>query len=201
MYYCLVHYPQLDPAPARTIDAMRQKYDPTVACMGLHVTVVFPVPESVGETRLIGHIEDVLRGWSPFEIRPGDHYKSHDHWLLLKLAEGEAEVKRLYRSLYSGILAEYRRDDLEFVPHLGLGLFVRKGVNYDWDHPREDDLDRPRYEEAVREAEALSFDSRSPVERLHLVTLPDEILEWATGGRESIPEECRVTTVREFRLS
>ena len=200
MYYALVFYPQLDPGLTELIDEIRRKYDPTVERSKPHITVLFPVPDKVGEPQLISHIQSVLSDWSSFDIRLGGFHKSHDHWLFLTLTEGEAQVSQLYQLLLTGILAEYRRDDIEFVPHLGLGLFIKEGSRYDWAHPQEADFDRQKYEEALQQAKALPLGSSCVMEKLHLVRIPEEVLDWATGKRASIPGDWRSTEVREFRL-
>jgi 2'-5' RNA ligase len=200
MYYALNFYPQLGTELSESIDAIRRQYDPTSGFTKPHITVLFPVPGSVGEGQLISHIQNVLSGWSPFEIRLGGFHKSRDHWLFLTLKEGETQVKKLYQALYTGILAEYRRDDIEFVPHLGLGLFIKEGSTYDWDNPRESDFDRERYEEALCRAKALPLPSSISVEKLQLTKIPGVILEWAAGKRASIPEGSQIVEVREFRL-
>ena len=200
MYYTLSWYPQLSAELSESIDAIRREYDPTSGFTKPHITVLFPVPGSVGEGRLISHIQNVLSDWTPFKIRLGGFHKSPDHWLFLTLKEGEAQVKKLYQLLYTGILADYRRDDIEFLPHLGLGLFMKEGTTYNWDHPQESDFERARYEEALHQAKALPLPSSLSVETLVLTKIPDVILEWATGKRASIPEDSRTVEVRRFRL-
>ena len=200
MYYALIIYPQLSAELFQSIETIRGKYDPTSGFSKPHITVLFPVPGSVGEGRLISHIQYVLSDWSPFEIHLGGFHKSHDHWLFLTLIEGEAQVKKLYQGLYTGILAEFRRDDIEFVPHLGLGLFINESSTYDWDNSRVSDFDREQYEEAWRQAKALPLPSRILVEKLQLTKIPDPILEWATGKRTSIPEDSCIIEVQEFLL-
>lgn len=200
MYYALNFYPHLGAELAESIDAIRRQYDPTSGFTKPHITVLFPVPASVGEGRLISHIQNVLSEWRPFEIRLGGFHKSRDHWLFLTLKDGEAQVKKLYQALYKGILAEYRRDDIEFVPHLGLGLFIKEGSTYDWDNPQEADFDRERYEKALRQAKALPLPSSTSLDALHLTKIPDVILEWATGKRASIPVGSQIAAVREFPL-
>jgi 2'-5' RNA ligase len=200
MYYGLNFYPQLNAELAELINSIRRKHDPTVGFAKPHITVLFPVPDSIGEPQLINHIQSVLNDWSPFEIRLGGFHKSHDHWLFLTLTEGEAQIKQLYRSLYTGILAEYRRDDIEFVPHLGLGLFIMEGSKYDWDNPQEANFDQERYDEALQQAKALPLHSRFVVKKLHLTKVPNEVLEWATGKRADIPEDSQLVEVREFLL-
>jgi 2'-5' RNA ligase len=200
MYYALSFYPRLSAELSASIDAIRREYDPTSGFTKPHITVLFPVPGSVGQGQLIGHIQNVLSDWSTFKIRLGGLHKSHDHWLFLTLIDGEAQVRKLYDALYTGILAKYRRDDIKFVPHLGLGLFIKKGSTYDWDNPRDSDFDRDRYEEALSKAKALPLPSSISVEKFELTKIPDVILEWATGKRASIPDDSQIVQVREFRL-
>lgn len=200
MYYALNIYPQLSTELLQSIAAIREQFDPTSGFTRPHITVLFPVPESVGEKQLISHITNVLSDWSPFEIRLGGFHKSHDHWLFLTLKDGEDQVKKLYQALYTGILAEYRRDDIEYVPHLGLGLFIKESSTYDWNNPEEADFDRERYQEALQLGKALQLDSSFIVEELHLIEIPDEILEWAAGKRTSIPEDSRIVEVQKFSI-
>jgi len=197
MYYALVFYPRVDRA---LIDEIRRKYDPTIDVIGPHVTVLFPVPERVGEEELVAHIQSVLRDCRPFEVCLGGFHKSPDHWLFLTLQKGNRRVKELHRSLYTGVLAEFRRDEIEFVPHLGLGLFLKEGSTYDWDNPQESDFDAEKYETALRQAEVLGVSCSSVVETLHLVKIPDEVLEWASGERPSFSKDARVVEVRQFGL-
>ena len=204
MYYGLVYYPQFDPELRELIDEIRRRHDPTVQRSKPHITVLFPVPDSEGESQLISHIQSVLSDWSPFEIRLGGFHKSDDHWLFLTLTEGESQVKQLYRSLYTGILEKYRGDDTamrKFVPHLGLGLFMKKRSIYDWDNPQEADFDRHAYEEALQQAKGLPLSSSYVMDKFHLMAIPDEVLDWATGKRASIPSDSQSTEVWEFLLA
>ena len=199
MYYCLSFFPPLSVELAESIASIRRVYDPTAWFIKPHITLIFPTHDSVGEQRLINHIEQVLSGWSPFEIRLGGFCKSRDHWLFLSLQEGEAEVKRLYRALHTGIMDD-GRDFSRYVPHLGLGLFLKEGATYDWRHPQESDFDRERYEEALRRAEALHLSGTVLVDRLLLTTISDEVIEWTTGKRAGLPDDAKEITVREFHL-
>ena len=197
MYYALVLYPEVE---TERIQEIRREYDPTCNVMGPHITVVFPVPEAVGEAELVSHIESVLGNRRAFEIGLGGLVKSNDHWLFLTLVNGECEVKGLYQALYTGILAQYRRDDIEFVAHLGLGLFVKDQATYDWNKPQESDFDQQKYDAAMRDAETLSLDSTWEATTLHLVTVPDDVLQWAEGERASFSKDSCAVSVREFHL-
>jgi len=196
MFYGLVYYPDAD---LESMRRFRRKYDPTADLVEPHLTIVFPVSQSIGEERLANHVAGVLRQWEPFTIRTGGFRKSPDHWLLLGLEEGNDEVVRLYRQLHTGILAEYRRDDL-FHPHVALGLFVKAGVRYEMMNPKPADFDKPKYEQALREAEALRLQWRCVIDRLHLIQGPDEIIRWAQGEIADLSESPRMISRRELPL-
>ena len=173
MFYALVHYPNID---IKLINEFRRKYDPNVALIDPHITFVFLVPESVGEGNLISHIRSVLKHWQPFPIRLKGLQKAWDHLLFLIVADGNENVNRLYCELYTGILAAYRRPDIEFVPHLGLGLFARQDGNYDIRNPRDVSLDVEAYSHALKEARPLELDYHCIIDRLlHLVKITDDI--------------------------
>ncbi len=200
MYYALTIYPRLDHAASDQIAAIRSEYDPTASFIEPHITVLFPTPGRVEERALIRHLEKVLSSFQPFEIQLSGFHKSRDHWLFLTLDKGRAEVRRMYQRLYTGILAEFCRDHTKFIPHLGLGLFLKKGTNYDWSHPCDENFDEQRYKEALQKAMALPLPISVSVQRLHLTMLPDALFDWATGRRAHIPEEIAIARLREFRL-
>lgn len=172
MFYALVHYPNID---TKRINEFRRKYDPQFDLIEPHITFVFLVPDSIGEANLVHHIESVLGHWRPFPIQLKGLQKAWDHWLFLILAEGNESVARLHRELYTGILVSYRREDIQFVPHLGLGLFARQDANYDIRNPKEVCLDVEKYSQALGEAQQLGLDYRCVVDTLHLVKISDDI--------------------------
>jgi 2'-5' RNA ligase len=182
MFYALVHYPQIE---TKHINSFRQKYDPHADLIGPHITFMFLVPESIGEAALINHIDNILSRWRPFPVHLKGLHKSWDHWLFLILAEGKDDVILLHRDLYTGILAEYHRPDIGFIPHLGLGLFAKRESNYDIRDPREVSLDVESYSLALRDAQQLDFDYHCEVDRLHLVKISDDIseIEWSKEFR------------------
>ena len=174
MFYALVHYPNID---TRLINDFRRKYDPHASLIEPHITFVFLVPESVGETSLVLHIESVLTDWRTFPIRLKGLQKAWDHWLFLILAEGNEEVIRLHRELYTGILDPYHRPDIEFVPHVGLGLFARQDAHYDIRNPQQLSLDDEKYFQALEEAQLLGLDYSFVLDRLHLLKISDDVSE------------------------
>lgn len=171
LYYALVHFPNIDTSD---VQLLRIKYDPTADLIPAHITILFPVSDEIGEDAFINHIESVLKHWEPFPIRINGLLKSWDHWLFLTLRDGNAEVIRLHNEIYTGILQPYLRTDIEFVPHIGLGLFIREGGKYDYKNPKELEFDEQKYEMALNEANQLDLDYQCVFNKLHLITLPND---------------------------
>jgi len=156
MIYALVHYPNIDDP---CIDQFRKKYDPQAELIAPHITVMFPVPASVGEDNLIQHLASILCSWQSFLVHlQGIHISSDDH-LFLMLQEGNANLACLHDEIYTGLLAEYRREDICFVPHVTLGVIRR-------------DLDN--HSSVLEEAIELGIDYRCMLDKLQLVKVNDD---------------------------
>jgi 2'-5' RNA ligase len=169
MYYVVLYYPKFDKKTEENIKAFRKKYDPFADSLKPHMPFIFPVPcTDVEETKLTEHIETVLKNWKPFPIRIGGFGRSWDHWLLLLLKEGNEEAIALHDELYTGILSPRLRGDIEYIPHIGIGLFVRKDAGYNVLDPKKVDFDAELYSQALKEAESLKIDSFDTVDRLVL---------------------------------
>jgi 2'-5' RNA ligase len=156
MFYAIVHYLDIDTSQ---INQLRKKFDPQADLIAPHITVVFPVPESVGEQRLASHIDSVVRGWQPFPIRLKGLLKSWDDCLFLLLADGSANVIALHDEFYTGPVAQYRREDIPFIPHVTLGVFTN---------------DADLCAQVMMEAERMELDYQSYLDRLHLVKINDD---------------------------
>ena len=169
MIYALVHYPDVD---ARGINQLRERYDPQAGWIAPHITLMFPVPDSIGEDNLVNHLENVLRGRQPFPIHLQGLQKSWDDYLFLMVQEGGANIAALHDDIYTGILAGHYREDVAFIPHLTLGVFSE---------------DASAYPQALEEARRLDLDYRCVMDRLHLVKVNDE--------------RSRIVWNREFSLS
>ena len=61
--------------------------------------------------------------------------------------------------MYKGLLADYRKDDVPYVPHVTLGSSFQ---------------DVARSKEALEEAERLNLDDRCVVDRLHVLKVNDQ---------------------------
>jgi hypothetical protein len=169
MYYALVYYPKFDRETEDNIKTFRRKYDPFVDSWKPHIPFIFPVACSeVEEEKLTEHIETVLKNWKPFPIHIGGFGKSWDHWLFLLLKKGNEEAIALHHELYTGMLLPYLRRDIEYIPHIGIGLFVKKDAGYNVLDPKKVDFDAKLYFQALKEAESLKIDSFDTVDRMFL---------------------------------
>ncbi len=172
MPYGLVYYPHFRSVG---LGEFRRRHDPTVDLIEPHLGILFPVPDSVGEENLVRHLEEILQRRQPFPVRIHGLTKSWDHWLLLTLDEGNAEVLQLYDEIYTGPVAGFRRDDIEFIPHVAIGLFARNPERYDHQDPQALPLDQRRYEEALSDAKSLGIDVQCIVDELHLIQFNDDL--------------------------
>ena len=169
--YALVYYLA---GEIEQINQLRRKYDPQVDLIAPHITLVFPLPESIGETYLISHIENILCQQKPFPLHLHGLQKSWDDYLFLLLQEGKEEVIHLHHQLYTGVLAKYHKQEIEYLPHVTLGVFTEN---------------KNKYAQAYQEAEDLKLDLRCLLDRLHLVKLNDEWSKIVWSKEFLLPKE------------
>jgi len=173
MYYCLIYRPQID---FQKINLFKEKYDPYYPGIGAHITLVFPVPSSeVSEEKFEKHIREVLIKHRSFEVHLSGFEKSMDHWLFLSIKEGNKEITKLHDDLYTSFLKMYMRDDLPFSPHIGIGLFTNKELNYDLKNPTILALDKEKYEKALKEAESLNLDYRIKFDKVSFLKVEKDL--------------------------
>lgn len=165
MYYSLVNFPKIE---SKKFHNFRNKYDPFVDLLPVHIVFIFPVPDSVGLKNLENHIQKIVDHWQPIDARFNEFEKTFDHWLMLIPSEGRSEIIQLHDEFYQGILAPYLREDLPYSPHNGLGFFSKE--NYNFDNPTAQlTLDEPKYEKALRACKNFGFDFRITIDKLTLI--------------------------------
>ena len=160
--------------PAEPIGAFRRAYDPTAGLVGPHVTLVFPVPGSIGRDAFIEHVRGVVSQTPAFDIRLRGLEKSWDHWLSLRVVEGRDRVIALHDALYTGIIRPYLLTERPYLPHVGLGSFVAERDTHDLLALRPRAFDRARFDEALREAEELKLDYAGRFDAVHVSGLDEE---------------------------
>jgi 2'-5' RNA ligase len=166
MFYALVYYPELK---SEFIKQLRHQYDPYKDLIQEHITLVYPVPESIGEENIIKHINQVIKEWEPFKIHIKGYEKTWDNWLFLKIREGKEKLITLHDELYKGILQLYLRKDIPYKPHIGLGLFTKN--TYDPLHPEKLPFDEENYQIAAAELEKLQPEFWRIMNQLTLVKI------------------------------
>lgn len=186
MYYGLVYFPKTE---TENINKIRQKYDPTYYIIEPHLTIMFPVPSSIGKRRIIKHIGNVLRNKRPIALQFGGYRKSWDHWLLLTVQKGNSKIKKLSGEIYSGILSKYRREDIKFIPHIGLGLFVKNFKQYELQNPKKLKFDKEKYREALSEAESKISKFKCTIDILDLVKLNNNLTAIETIKKFELKQE------------
>jgi len=152
MMYALVHYPHID---IRRIQQFREIHDPQYSLILPHITLMFPVPEAVGETNLVHHLDGVLHSWRPFPIHLQDVQISADLYLYLLVQAGKEVVIRLHDEIYTGILGGYLRKEIPYIPHVTLGITGSRA-------------------HLLEEARQLNINATCLVDQLHLLKVNDE---------------------------
>jgi hypothetical protein len=170
MYYSVVYFLNIDKSK---IDGIRKKYDPTFNLIDAHMTIVFPVPDSISEEEIIRHINNKLAGQKSFNVHISGFEKSWDNWLFLCLKDGRSEMVKLHDKLYKGILAPLLRKDIEYIPHISLGLFSKKNTDYDLKNPTVGIFDDELYGKALGEAGQVGLDYKSIVNKVSLIKIDD----------------------------
>lgn len=168
MLSAVVYFPRLaNPG----LLGFRRDFDPFASLYEVHLPLVFPMPVAPGD--VCEHVRRVLPQFEPFDIHITGVKKTWDHWLYFAIQEGSDALFALHERLYRDELAEYRRLDLPFEPHIGVGFFGNR--EYDPLDPTEVDLDLVTYQTAQARAEDLGIDEWRRVDVLTIVQMNEDL--------------------------
>lgn len=169
-FYSLVFYPTID---THGIDSFRAKYDFLADVIKPHITLIFPVriPTDIHESDLLEHIQQITDTWKKFEIRIQGLELSWDNWLFLTVSKGNQRIIELHDALYSEQMNSFWRKDIGFIPHVAIGIFTKNSERYDLKDPKRMELDKRKFESALKEAQELDIGYDCMVEKLSLVKL------------------------------
>lgn len=127
MSIALVAYPNMASEHYQWIDSIRSRY-PELQHEALdpHFTFVFPAPNRLNYEAFSRHVEQVTQQVHaiPFALRcaiPMPDMLSKNTHLFLIPDEGMSTMVKLHSALYTNLLADYRRLDIPFVPHITIG--------------------------------------------------------------------------------
>lgn len=123
-FIAVVSYPKIKASDYKWIDEYRKAHDYTYDLIDLHLSFVFPVFD-FDEKEFIEEIKLQSKGSSCIDFRVKCAIRNNDltsdYWhVLLAPDRGFSEVVKLHDKLYSGILKELERLDLDFIPHMGI---------------------------------------------------------------------------------
>ncbi|HKU95405.1 MAG TPA: 2'-5' RNA ligase family protein [Vineibacter sp.] len=124
----VVAFPELAPADAQLLAALRARYHPTQADrIGPHFTFAFAVPaEAEGELGLRVNAVAAVTAPVAFTLRrvqPIADPASGRAYITLVPHRGHLAMIDLHRALHEGPLERYREPSIRFEPHLTVGLF------------------------------------------------------------------------------
>lgn len=168
-YFALVHYPRISDQAYHTF---RNKYDPYAGLLPEHISFIFNVPSAIGKDRYVDHVESVLADKRPFDVTISGTYKTPDHWLLMKVGEGNDVIINLHDEFYTGILTPFLRKDLPFIPHMGLGFFGIEAYNLSIPTAKIQ-LDKKKYRQAMKEMNADQMVYQTCIEELTMIELDE----------------------------
>jgi len=173
-YYSLVIYPSIK---IGKINLFRKKYDLLIDVIGPHITLIFPirVPLDIKEKEIIIHIEKIVSSWKKFGIQIEGLKLAWDNWLFLLIKKGNPKIIRLHDELYSGKMDPFWRKDIEFIPHVAIGSFVKVKENYDLRDPKKFELDKEKYKIAKNEAKKIDIGYTCVVDKLSLIKLNSKL--------------------------
>jgi 2'-5' RNA ligase len=115
----VVWFPAFSPAAQGALQALRAAHDP-LAALPPHLWLVFPFAAHHTETQLVAHLKRRAAHWPAVPVVFAGLRNLKDEFVLLQARTGAASVTALHDRLYSGILAPYLRDDLDYLPHITL---------------------------------------------------------------------------------
>lgn len=160
--YAIVFFPQSN---TDGVQEFRKKYDPKADLIAPHVTLVFPFPTVVNEDKVLLEIESKVFNHRGFQVRlEGVHLDPSDGFLHFLVKEGKEKVVSLHDDFYSGVLNDYWRKDLEYKPHMTLGVF----------NELYGDVDQTKYNKALKDLENQSLDTTFMFDNVNLIKIEDQ---------------------------
>jgi 2'-5' RNA ligase len=137
MSLLVIAYPILSSQDFDLIQEFRKEHDEFHHSIVLpHFTLIFPV-EGVEEKVFMDEIEKQTSDFMKFEFAiqcamiNKDAFTDNYHIFLVP-DEGFSHFVKLHDKLYSGLLSTHLRLDIDFIPHIGIGISKDKFVCKSW---------------------------------------------------------------------
>lgn len=124
MRLAVVAFPELDPEAVAAVESFRARHDPMAQRIQAHFTLVFPAEADA--LSLAAEIRLVAASSAPVDITLADICVSTGidgrSYVLLESVGGRPSIEKMHDRLYSGMLADQLRYDVEYVPHVTLAV-------------------------------------------------------------------------------
>ena len=125
MALLVIAHPELQKSDLDWIQKYRQQHDRQFSVVGPHFTLVFAIQDIDTDAfarEIKQRADDIARfdvDLKVATISQDDSGKYYHEFLVPDT--GNSDVIRLHDRLYSGALAQYRRYDIDFIPHISIG--------------------------------------------------------------------------------
>lgn len=125
MAYLALAYPELNKDDYDWIQNVRQAHDRYYGVVEPHFTIVFST-DKLSLKDFTDHVRAKLKNVLAFDVVLNlsrvvdDHFGNFFHTFLVP-DQGYVEVDRLHDILYTGPLKSELREDIPFIPHMGIG--------------------------------------------------------------------------------
>jgi 2'-5' RNA ligase len=160
------------------IEAFRRKYDPHYNLIKPHITLIFPIDNTlISRLSLSEYVKSVINNWKSFNIELGGFKKSWDHWLFLLVQKGKKEIIELHDELYQGILLPHLKNNLEYIPHITIGRFIKIFLQNSPEISERVVFDESRYNLALEEAKNLNFLYQTEVKTVQLIQINEQFTQ------------------------
>jgi 2'-5' RNA ligase len=110
------------------IHVLRQRFDPLVALVPPHITLVFPFESELTSEQLRQHIQQVVADIRPFPVRLANVTGAEGEYLFLNVKQGNDDLIALHDRLYMGPLAGFLSPHHTYVPHMTVGRLTDPGA-------------------------------------------------------------------------
>ncbi len=123
MKYYVITYPELSSGSFEWIQKYRESHDSQYKLVDPHFTLVFGI-EDIDEHALVKEIEKYASDTDTFTFKINSATINVDKDRATEFLvpdEGNSALIKLHDKLYSGILADHLRLDMNYVPHITIG--------------------------------------------------------------------------------
>ncbi|HEX9392460.1 MAG TPA: 2'-5' RNA ligase family protein [Usitatibacteraceae bacterium] len=111
----IVWFPQFEDV---AIDTFRGRHDPLASQIDAHVALVFPFPCNLSVMQLASHTRRIVAKWPHLPVVFRDVESLLDEFILLMARERSEALIALHDALYSGVLKDFLRKEMQYVPHI-----------------------------------------------------------------------------------